>query len=107
MPRKNTFLIPHLTEKTANLAQSQNVYVFRLDPKLNRQEIKQLLEAEYKVNVIQIKTTIIKGKQASSIHIGSRRRIPNGKRSDFKKAYITLKAGHSIPVFVDANKGDK
>ncbi|MCY4010949.1 MAG: 50S ribosomal protein L23 [Candidatus Saccharibacteria bacterium] len=107
MPRKNTLIQPHLTEKTANLAQAQNVYVFKLSPQLNCSEIKKLLEAEYKVNIIKLRTMIIKGKSAASIHLKTRSRSAGGKRSDFKKAYATLKAGQSIPIFVDTKKDDK
>lgn len=95
--------IPHLTEKTFNLAKDFNTYVFKVDKNLNKLQIKKQLEVEYKVEVIEMHTLILKGKKARSIRPKSRRRVL-GRRKDFKKAYATLKEGDVIPVFTDSNE---
>ena len=96
-----SLLTPHFSEKSQALAQAQNIYVFRVDLRLNHNQIKQFVEDEYKVNVIKLRTAVIKGKKSRSIRLGSRSSRPVGRRSDFKKAFVVVKAGQTIPVFVD------
>lgn len=98
---------PHLTEKTYKLAQELNVYVFKVNKDLNGVQIKELIKAEYKVEALKVRTLVMKGKKARSIRLQSHRKRVFGRRSDFKKALVTLKKGDSIPVFVDATTSDK
>ena len=98
-------LKPHLSEKTFNLARDFNVYVFKLSPKLSKGQIKQLVEEEYAVKVMELRTASQQGKRARTIRLKQRSsKRTYGRRSDFKKAYITLKEGDSIPVFTDYNE---
>ena len=102
----NTPLLPHLTEKSVALAQEGNTYVFKVDKALNKTRIRELVEAEYGVEVTSLRTLSVKGKRARSIRIGDVRsgRRQLGKRKDFKKALVTLKDGDKIPVFTDFAK---
>ena len=97
-------ITPHLTEKTYKLAKELNVYVFKVNKTLNIAQIKDILQKQYKIEIIDVRTLVAKGKKARSIRINSpyRKRVV-GKRSDIKKAYVTLKQGDTIPVFVDAS----
>ena len=94
-----TPLIPQLTEKTYALAKDTNTYVFKVEPRLNKPQIKQHIQSEYGVEVINLQTLILKGKQ-----VGSRLGRPVGRRKTVKKAYITLKEGDVIPVFANFNE---
>ena len=99
-------LIPHLTEKTYGLATQLNVYVFKVAKHLNKVQIKNLLQAEYKVEVIKLKTLVAKGKTVQRYHKNYNRSIL-GRRSTFKKAYVSLKKGDKIAVFTDFQSADK
>ena len=95
-------LTPQLSEKTYALAKEHNTYVFKVEPVLNKPEIKRQIEAEYQVEVVSLKTLVAKGKQARSIRLKSRAsgRVL-GRRRTIKKAYVTLKEGDVIPVFTN------
>ena len=96
-----TPLIPQLTEKTYALAKDANTYVFKVEPSLNKLQIKQQIQDEYDVEVIGLRTLIAKGKR-----IGGRFGRPAGRRKTVKKAYITLKEGDVIPVFTNFSEED-
>jgi large subunit ribosomal protein L23 len=82
----NTVLIkPVLTEKSLN---SPDLYVFAVDKKANKHQIKAAVEKVYKVEVKDVRTVTEKGKIKT---VGKRRlkkRLP-----DTKKAYLTLLKG--------------
>lgn len=79
---------PVITEKTNNLS-SNNVYVFRVDRKANKTEIKQVIESKWNVKVESVNTTNTKAK---------RRRVGKytGYTTPYKKAYVKLKEGSTI-----------
>ena len=79
---------PVITEKTNNLS-SNNVYVFKVDKKANKTEIKQVIENKWNVKVESVKTTNTKAK---------RRRVGKytGYTTPYKKAYVKLKEGSTI-----------
>jgi len=83
-------LAPLITEK-ATMASEHNQVLFRVPLKATKPEIKQAIEALFKVNVTAVNTLITKGKQ-------KRFRGRLGVRSDYKKAIVTLAAGQSIDV---------
>jgi len=79
---------PVITEKTNNLA-SENVYVFKVDKKANKTEIKQVIESKFGVKVESVNTVNTKAKK---------RRVGKytGYTSPYKKAYVKLKEGSTI-----------
>ncbi len=79
---------PVITEKTNNLS-SNNVYVFKVDKKANKTEIKQVIESKWNVKVESVNTTNTKAK---------RRRVGKytGYTTPYKKAYVKLKEGSTI-----------
>mgnify|MGYP002712695162 CR=1 FL=1 len=81
---------PLITEK-ATLVSDANAYVFQVAKDSNKPAIKQAVEALFNVKVKAVNTTITKGKQ-------KRFRGQLGRRSDVKKAYVTLEAGSTIDV---------
>ena len=79
---------PVTTEKSTNL-QQYNQYTFLVSKDSNTNEIKQAVEKIFKVKVIKINTSILRGKMKSF-------RGTYGFRKDEKKAIITLKEGNTI-----------
>jgi large subunit ribosomal protein L23 len=77
------------TEKTTGLKQKENKYVFEVDKNANKIEVKNAVEAMYKVKVIKVNTLIMHGKKR-------RVRSEIGSKPDWKKAIITLKIGDRI-----------
>lgn len=83
---------PIITEKTTIAKEAGNVVSFVVDREANKCEIKKSVEAVFKVKVDSVKTINVAGKR-------KRTRSVMGKRCNWKKAYVSLKAGESIEIF--------
>ena len=83
---------PLVTEKTATEKDANNVVAFVVDRNANKIEIKKSIEQLFKVEVTAVKTANVAGKIK---RVG--RNV--GKRSNWKKAYVTLKEGSNIDFF--------
>lgn len=93
----NFVITPRVSEKAYGQAGSLNTYVFVVPLSANKIEIKKAIEAEYKVEVIDVNITRTQGKVKQSYRKGGR--TIKGTRSDLKKAYVRVKEGQTIPVF--------
>ena len=82
-------LVPHVSEKSTLLADEKNQHVFRVATDATRTEVKQAVEELFKVKVDKVRILNIKGKNK---RFGGRL----GKRSDMRKAYVTLSADNDI-----------
>lgn len=90
----NDLLIkPLITEKSMSEA-SKGVYLFIVNKKARKPEIKKTIEEQFKVKVISVRTLVIKGKTKLTGRL--RRKI---KTSDFKKAIIKLAKDQKIDLF--------
>lgn len=94
---KLTLLRPRLSEKTFGLATSKTVYVFDVPASANKHTVAAAVAAQFDVTVIGVNITNLKGKAKRTIRKGGR--AVNGRQSDRKKAYVTLKEGQSLPFF--------
>lgn len=96
---KSLILRPRLSEKTYNLSESR-VYVVDIPGDANKHSVARAIESQFEVKVVKVNTTVVKGKSKRIIS-ASGKRIKNaeGRRSDVKKAYVTLAEGHSLPFF--------
>ena len=83
-------LSPVITEK-ATIASEQNQVMFKVARHATKDEIAEAVEALFKVNVTKVNTLIVKGKT-------KRFRGHVGRRSDCKKAVVTLAPGQSIDI---------
>lgn len=92
----NILVKPLLTEKIAQLTETQNLYGFIVDLHSNKIEIKRAIEARFKVTVEKITTVKYKGKKKMVARKSGRF---EGKRPDFKKAYVKLKKDDKIDLF--------
>lgn len=81
-----------LTEKGEHLKEAQNKVLFEVSSKANKTQIKQAVEKLFNVKVIDVNTLNVRGKTS---RMG--RRV--GKRSNWKKAIITLNQGDKIEFF--------
>ncbi|MFP5447921.1 50S ribosomal protein L23 [Phenylobacterium sp.] len=86
----DTILAPVITEK-ATLLSEQNKVVFRVAADASKDEIAAAVETLFKVNVTKVNTLNVKGKT-------KRFRGITGRRSDVKKAIVTLAEGQSIDI---------
>lgn len=85
-------LRPLVTEKAALGEAAQNTYVFEVGQTANKHEIKDAIERFFDVKVADVRTVQVRGKQ-------KRFGRHYGKRSNWKKAYVQLVAGHSLNFF--------
>jgi large subunit ribosomal protein L23 len=90
---QDTLLKPVVTEKSVELAKSQNKYTFLVNPQSNKIEIKKAVESLFKVRVLGVNTANIKGKKK---RVG---RSPEGYRPNRKKAVVSLAPGDKIEIF--------
>ena len=83
---------PLVTEKTTLEKDEKNVIAFEVERTANKIEIKEAVEKLFKVEVTAVKTANVAGKVK---RVG--RQI--GKRSNWKKAYVSLKEGSNVDFF--------
>lgn len=84
-----------LTEKGNALREAQNQYLFEVDLRANKIEIKRAVETLFQVNVRGVNTLIVRGRM---------RRMGRGyaKTRNWKKAIVTVADGETIDVFEGA-----
>ncbi len=83
---------PRMSEK-AMYAADRNVYVFNIDPRANKQLIKEALKAIYKIEPVKINVSKIAKKKVRNQRTGV-----TGVKAGGKKAYVYLKEGDKINV---------
>ena len=86
----DVILAPHITEK-ATLASEHNAVVFKVANDATKPQIKEAVEAIYDRKVAAVNTVVVKGKT-------KRWKGRPYRRSDVKKAVVTLAEGQSIDV---------
>ncbi len=83
-------LSPHVTEK-ATLLSAKNQYVFKIHKEADKAQVKNAVEKEFNVKVASVRTVNQRGKERRSGAI-------TGRRSDWKKAYVSLMDGYTIAL---------
>jgi large subunit ribosomal protein L23 len=81
-----------LTEKASLLGEKNNQYVFRVDPRANKLEIKHAIEELFGKRVVRVNTCQYAGKKKRE------RRADFGRRTHWKKAIVTLASGEKIDL---------
>ena len=92
MQLHDVLIRPVITEKSTMLMEEENKYTFRVPLTANKVQIRQAVEKIFNVKVEKVATIRVLGKT-------KRMGRTQGKRSDYKKAIVTLKAGESITLF--------
>ncbi|MCH8105842.1 MAG: 50S ribosomal protein L23 [Proteobacteria bacterium] len=82
---------PHISEKASLLGDSANQHVFKVATDAKKGEIREAVEQLFNVKVASVRTINMNGKAKRQ---GQRR----GRRSNWKKAYISLEQGHEIDL---------
>lgn len=83
---------PHVTEKSSMNGEANNTVAIVVDRDANKIEIKQAVETLFKVKVDEVRTVNVAGKIK---RVGKN----IGKKSNWKKAYVTLQKGQSLDFF--------
>ncbi len=83
-----------LTEKASRIRENENQYVFEVDTKANKIQIRSAVEKLFSVKVTSVNTLNQRGKD---------RRMGRGhaRRPNWKKAVVTLAEGQSIKFFAE------
>lgn len=83
---------PLISEKSTNLRTDQNKYVFEVDSKANKLQIKRAVEELFKVKVEDVTTMMMHGRPKRLGRF-------EGRRANWKKAVVKLKKGETIELF--------
>jgi large subunit ribosomal protein L23 len=86
---------PVVTEKGTLVNELGNQVVFRVHPRANKVEVRRAVEVLFNVKVLKVRT---------HRQMGKLRRVGRhqGRRPDWKKAYVTLAEGSQIDFFEGA-----
>lgn len=85
----SVIVAPHVSEKSARVADKHRQFVFEVRTDATKPVVKQAVEKMFSVEVDRVTLTNVRGKR-------KRHGRSEGRRQDWKKAYVTLKAGHDI-----------
>jgi large subunit ribosomal protein L23 len=85
---------PLITEKGTDKKETERTLCFEVAVDANKTEVANAVEKLFKVKVEAVRTSNVEGKLR-------RRGKFAGYRSDWKKAYVKLKAGEKVPEFTD------
>ncbi len=80
---------PVISEKSTELSEKQGKYVFKVDKRANKYQIKDAIEHIFNVKVVKVNTMNYDGKKKFV-------RGKVGKTASWKKAVVTLKEGQKI-----------
>jgi len=89
-----TIVRPVVTEKAVGKKDAERTLCFEVSKDSTKTEIKQAVQTLFKVKVEEVRTVTHTGKLR-------RRGMKLGYASDWKKAYVRLKAGEKIPEFAE------
>ena len=84
---------PLITEKGLQVKETESTLVFDVAPDATKTEVKQAVEALFKVKVENVRTANVLGKER-------RRGKFSGYKPDWKKAYVRLKEGEKLPEYI-------
>lgn len=102
---KEMILKPRLSEKTYGLSMAGNTYTFQVPGDATKHTVARAVAAQFNVTVEDVNIINVKGKAKRTVRKGGRPTA--GKRSDIKKAYVTLKEGDKLPIFDVVNEDAK
>jgi large subunit ribosomal protein L23 len=85
MSAEGLIIAPLITEKGTIAGEKANQVIFRVRPEATKDKIRLVVEGMFKVTVMAVRTSNFLGVV--------------GRKPDWKKAYVTLKAGDKIEFF--------
>ncbi|MGL4347688.1 MAG: 50S ribosomal protein L23 [Chitinophagaceae bacterium] len=94
----NILIRPILTEKANKMTEKGSVYVFRVDRKANKLEIKNAIEKFYGVSVSEVNTMVVSSKKKVKF---TKSGVLEGRKSAYKKAMVKLAEGETIDLYAN------
>jgi large subunit ribosomal protein L23 len=91
---KKLIIKPLISERSLAMIDTSNKYSFIVNSDANKIELAKYIEKTFTVKVLEVRTINVSGK---TVRFGKKRQV--GRRSDFKKAIVTLKKGDKIDLF--------
>ena len=88
---RDIIIAPIITEKSTNIASDDRKYVFKVDAKANKSQIKDAIEKIFKVKVESVNTVNVHPKKK---RVGRY----SGMTNKYKKAIVTLVNGNKIDL---------
>ena len=83
-----------VSEKSSLVGQNSNTYVFKVNTSATKNQVKKAIEAKFDVNVTKVNILNVKGKTKRMMNLRGKIR----KKSDCKKAYVSLKPEQQIEI---------
>jgi large subunit ribosomal protein L23 len=90
-------IAPQVSEKSTFVGEKNNQFIFRVMPDATKPEIKAAVELMFKVDVVGVQTSNVKGKEKRFGRFVGRRR-------NWKKAFVSLKPGQEINLAAGETK---
>ena len=87
---------PILTEKANGQQEKLRRYAFKVDRRANKLEIKSAIEQFYGVNVLEVNTLVVPGKNKTR---STKAGIISGIKYGYKKALVTVAEGETIDLY--------
>ena len=92
----NVLIRPLLTEKMTKISDKTHQVGFIVEKAASKTQIKSEIEKTYNVEVVDINTALVRGKRKSRF---TKAGFINGKKPNYKKAFVHLKEGQKIDFF--------
>ena len=89
-------LQPVVTEKSSAAYEARKVYTFKVDQAASKSAIRQAIQQMFGVTVTDVRTVNVRAKETRAGGLGRGR---TGTKAPWKKAFVTLKDGDSIPIY--------
>lgn len=93
---KRILIKPLVTEKSSQVTEKENKYVFIVEKTATKDQIKQAVQTYFNVEVVAVNTSITPGKLKTKM---TKKGAVTGRKSAAKKAYITVKEGNTIDIY--------
>ena len=98
MKLSEVLIKPIVTEKANAQQEKLRRYAFKVDKRANKLEIKKALEEFYGVNVVDVNTVVVPGKNKTRY---TKAGFIKGIKSPYKKALVTVAEGDSIDLYAN------
>ncbi|MGZ5285985.1 MAG: 50S ribosomal protein L23 [Flavisolibacter sp.] len=96
MKLSEVLIKPILTEKANGQQDKLRRYAFRVDRRANKLEIKKAIEEFYGVNIVDVNTLVVPGKNKTRY---TKKGFTKGQKQAYKKAMVTVADGETIDLY--------
>ena len=96
MKLSEVLIKPILTEKANSQQESLRRYAFKVSRRANKLEIKKAVEEFYGVNVVDVNTVVVPGKNKTRY---TKKGFVQGQKSSYKKAMVTVAKGETLDLY--------